>query len=284
METLEAGPGRAVITARAREGFTRRRLHCDWATGLAAGTPILFGLPPGNVVESECQARGDERCLYTLTWDAELAAEAADPQQRVTALEGQLRAMSERLHNVYAIASDLVSTDDLDTVLNRIVERAASAVRAPGLHPRRAHRARTPSFRSTAAGSRHARRGEFAEAALEDDAPDSDSALIAEVTSSRRHYGRLIARYPASGQVPAPGTGDARPVRKARSRRARHRDRAAGVRAAQRPGELPAVARARRGPGGDERARSASASRRRCPKSSTATESPCGCGTRTTNA
>ncbi|MCW3068656.1 MAG: diguanylate cyclase, partial [Solirubrobacterales bacterium] len=79
MEAIEAEPGRGVVKARAREGFTRRRLHCDWTTGLLAGLPILFGLPLARVEESECQARGDEQCMYTVTWDAERAAAAADP-------------------------------------------------------------------------------------------------------------------------------------------------------------------------------------------------------------
>src|SRR5438067_5956397 len=80
LEAIEAGPGRGVVRARAREGFSRGRLHCDWTTGLLAGLPILFGLPLARVEESECQARGDEQCLYTVTWDAELAAVAADRQ------------------------------------------------------------------------------------------------------------------------------------------------------------------------------------------------------------
>ena len=86
---------------------------------------------PRACEETECQARGGAQCLYTVSWDAELAAAAADPQQRVTALEAQLAAMSERLRSAYATASDLVSTENLDTVLHRIVERAANAVRAP---------------------------------------------------------------------------------------------------------------------------------------------------------
>src|SRR5436309_9877232 len=44
METVEAGPGRAIVRAVALEGLERRQLHCDRATGLLAGTPILFGL------------------------------------------------------------------------------------------------------------------------------------------------------------------------------------------------------------------------------------------------
>ncbi len=63
MATIEARPGHAVVRAVAREGFTRRRLHCDWATGLLTGTPILFGLPLAHVEETECQARGGSQCL-----------------------------------------------------------------------------------------------------------------------------------------------------------------------------------------------------------------------------
>jgi diguanylate cyclase (GGDEF)-like protein len=195
MDTLEAGPGHAVVRAIAREGFTRGRLHCDWASGLLSGTPILFGLPLARVEESECQTRGDKQCLYTVSWDAELAAEAADPQQRVTALEAQLVAMSERLHSAYATAGDLISTEDLDTVLRRIVERAANAVRAPShiLAVRTAPGAELQVYRH---GIDRRKAELLAHATLADGAPDGDSTLSVEVASSRRRYGHLIARYP----------------------------------------------------------------------------------------
>jgi diguanylate cyclase (GGDEF)-like protein len=194
METIEAGPGRAVVRAVALEGFERRELHCDWATGLLAGTPILFGLPLARVTESECQARGGTQCLYTVSWDAELAAVAADPQQRVTALEAQLVAMSERLQSAYATASDLVSTDELDTVLQRIVERAGNAVRAPS----RILAVRTAPERELQVYSHgiDERRAEaIARATLDHETPSGGSTLVVEVTSSRRHYGQLIASY-----------------------------------------------------------------------------------------
>ena len=49
IEALEVRPGRAVIRAMAREGFTRRLSHCEWTAGMLAGTPILFGLPLATV-------------------------------------------------------------------------------------------------------------------------------------------------------------------------------------------------------------------------------------------
>jgi diguanylate cyclase (GGDEF)-like protein len=197
MEAIEAAPGRGVVTACAREGFTRERLHCDWTTGLLAGLPILFGLPLARVEESECQTRGDGQCLYTVSWDAELAAAAADPQQRVTSLEAQLVAMSERLHGAYATAGDLVSTDDLDTVLWRIVERAADAVRAPS-HILAVRTEPTAELQVYSHGIDARKAGELASATLAHEAPVGDSTLVVEVASARREYGQLIARYPGA--------------------------------------------------------------------------------------
>ena len=78
------------MRAAVREGFTRRPVHCEWTSGLLESAPVLFGMPLAEVRESECQARGGAQCLYTISWDAKLAAAAADPQERVTALEEAL--------------------------------------------------------------------------------------------------------------------------------------------------------------------------------------------------
>jgi diguanylate cyclase (GGDEF)-like protein len=196
LEALETEPGRGVVRACAREGFARGRLHCDWTTGLLAGLPILFGLPLARVDESECQTRGDAQCLYTVTWDAELAAEAADPQRRVTALEAQLVAMSERLHGAYATAGDIVSTENLETVLQRIVERAADAVRAPS-HILAIRTEPSAELQVYSHGIDERKAYELATHVISANASD-DSILVAEVASGRRSYGELIARYPGS--------------------------------------------------------------------------------------
>src|SRR5437763_1708911 len=67
---IEAAPGRAVVQAVARAGFARHPMHCMWTAGLLSAPPVLFALPPATVTETECQARGGERCLYTIAWDA----------------------------------------------------------------------------------------------------------------------------------------------------------------------------------------------------------------------
>jgi diguanylate cyclase (GGDEF)-like protein len=199
LEAVEVNPGHAVVKAVAREGFTRRLPLCEWTIGLISAAPGLFGLPVARVEETECQARGSVQCSYVVSWDAELAAAAADPQQRVTALEAQLASVSERLQNAYATASDLVSTEDLDTVLHRIVERAANAVRAPGfvlaVSPQPDSE---PQVYSHGIDNREA--AVLAHATLEHGAAADDSTLVVEVTSSRRHYGQLIAHYPGAFQ------------------------------------------------------------------------------------
>jgi diguanylate cyclase (GGDEF)-like protein len=199
LEAIEAGPGHAVVRAVAREGFTRRPLLCDWTAGMLANAPILFGLPLARVQETECQARGGKQCMYTVSWDAELAAAAADPQQRVTALEAQLASVSERLRSAYATASDLVSTEDLNSVLQRIVERAANAVRAPGfvlaVCPEPGAQLQVYSH---GIDGREAQA--LARATRQRTASASESTLVVDVSSSRRDYGQLIARYPGAIQ------------------------------------------------------------------------------------
>jgi len=196
IETLEACPGRAVVRARARPGFERTRLHCDWAAGLIASSPILFGLPLARVSETECQARGDASCLYEVSWDAELAAQAADPQLRVTALEAQMIAMSARLKSCFATAGDLVSAADLRTVLQRIVERAATAVRAP-THVLAVRTEEAAELEVYSHGVDPDAGEALARAALAG-GDTNGTALAVEIKSSRRSYGRLIAHYPTS--------------------------------------------------------------------------------------
>jgi diguanylate cyclase (GGDEF)-like protein/putative nucleotidyltransferase with HDIG domain len=191
----EVEEGRAVVSARSRHDFVRHPLMCDWTRGLLSQPPALFGAPPAHVEESLCQARGDECCRYTITWDAELAT--ADPQQLATALETQIAAMTQRMDNMYATARDLIAVDDLDGALARITERAATAARAPNYllavrtnpaDPPRVHHRGYVSDEEVAAA---------ASALLEGSIDDADgSRIVVDVASATRHYGRLMAASP----------------------------------------------------------------------------------------
>src|SRR4051794_20427330 len=198
--TPEVEPGKATVRSRSRGDFQRHPLMCDWTRGLLSQPPALFGAPPATVVESTCQARGDDCCCYTATWDADLAT--ADPQALVTALETQLAAMTVRLDNVYATARDLIAVDDLDAALARITERAATAARAPnyllavrtgpGERLRVHHRGYVDQDAEAAARS------------LLDDSIEAEEGarLIVEVASATRSYGRLMASSPSGAFFP----------------------------------------------------------------------------------
>jgi diguanylate cyclase (GGDEF)-like protein len=193
LEAIEVAPGRAVIREQAAPGFERTVAHCDWAKGLLSQPTCLFGLPPATVEESTCQARGDDACVYEITWDADLAAKTADPAEHVTVLESQLSAMTERLDSVYATATDLIADSDLDSVLARITERAATAVRAP----RYLLALRTEEdseIRCHYSGFEADEANEIAHGLLESPGEKLPSTwLAADVSSHRRTYGRLVA-------------------------------------------------------------------------------------------
>jgi diguanylate cyclase (GGDEF)-like protein len=194
LEAVEVAPGRAVIREQACAGFERTRAHCDWAQGLMSQPTILFGLPPATVTESECQAEGANACVYEITWDAEFAAKMSDPAEQLTVLESQLSAMTERLDSVYATATDLIADSDLDAVLARITERAATAVRAPRYLL--ALRTQEDSeLRWHQRGFEEDEAEELANLLLDSDVDDQlpGSWLAADVRSQRRFYGRLVA-------------------------------------------------------------------------------------------
>lgn len=194
---LEVAPGRAVVRAKAKAGFVRRhRLHCEYTQGMLSQPPALFGLPSARVQESSCEQRGDDHCLYTITWDADQAADADDPQGLVTALEAQLAAMTDRLESMYATARDLIALHDLDAALTRITERAATAVRAPKyLLAVRVGRGEQLHVHHRGFAERDAH--EAARTLLDEAGHRPEpSRVVAEVASASRHYGRLMAAAP----------------------------------------------------------------------------------------
>ena len=197
LEATDAGPGFAEIVATAAPGFQRSVHHCSWTRGLLSTTTILFGLPRANVVHEECGAYGAPRCVYRITWDAEQAKASADASGQVAALRQQLDAMRERLHSMFATASDLIAADHIDDVLARITDRAAIEVRAPRY---------LVAVRLTGDGEIYCHHKgfeddeamEYAELVLErHPASHPDSWLVVPVASNRHEYGRLLAMHHA---------------------------------------------------------------------------------------
>jgi diguanylate cyclase (GGDEF)-like protein len=193
MEALEVTPGHALVRAQARGGFARHPHLCALTQGVLSQPTVLFGLQPAKVEETSCELRGDDCCLYEISWDAEAALNMSDPHALVAALESQLAAMKDRLESMYLTARDLIASDDVNAALARVTERAATAVRAPKY---------LLAVRLDYSDRVYVHHRGFADEDPEATAaallagqigPGDDSRLVAEVASARRHYGWLMA-------------------------------------------------------------------------------------------
>ncbi len=122
--------------------------------------------------------------------------------RRERELEAENAALRTQLEELRQAASDLVGSDDVETVLQRVVDRAASAglttativaVDVPdGTLSWRAHGLARPEAAQLAA---RLRRGD----------PVGPGAVVVDVVSARRRHGRLAAFYPAGSDAAAQG-------------------------------------------------------------------------------
>jgi diguanylate cyclase (GGDEF)-like protein len=192
LAVIDAGPGFADVTATAVDGFLRSAEHCAWTSGLLTCGPALFGLDAATVEHEECQAVGAPRCVYHIRWDTQAESTEGSSEQ-IAALERQLDAMKERLHSVFAAASDLIAADDLDEVLARITARAALEVRA--IRYLLAVQVRPDGeLHCHHKGFEEEGIAEYVDELLErDPATQPESWLVVPVRSNRREYGRLLA-------------------------------------------------------------------------------------------
>ena len=198
MEALEVEETRALICARNTNGQRRTRQSCNVTIGVLTQAPPLFGMAPAHVEQLECEAEGDDKCLYRVTWDPTTAT--SDAARRVEHLERELAALTSRFETLQSTAAELVSADDVETVLAGITRRAGLAVRAPRylLAVRVTPNAEMRVHHSGLADDEVRR----LVTALEDGtlADEEGARLIAAVESSRHRYGHLVAFYPGTGE------------------------------------------------------------------------------------
>ena len=191
MEVLESGATSATVRFRLHDGYVHSRLDCDYAQGLLTTVPTVFDLPPAQIVHDECESDGFPACVYELRWDRRrrlplrrAAERSADLE--LTALRGQLRILQ-------SASTDLVASDDVDTVLTRIVSRAAEAVLAPSYllavaapagGPPLVHSAGVPADQVATLATTLLEGGDL-----------GPRAVVVDVASARRFHGRLAALY-----------------------------------------------------------------------------------------
>ena len=131
MQVPECGSTHATIEYRLHEGYVHSRLDCDYARGLFTVVPQVFRLPAARVVHDECESDGAAACTYHVTWDRRSRWRRRSSDREVP-VDPELTALRGQLEALQSAAADLVSSDDVGTVLQRITERAASAVLAQG--------------------------------------------------------------------------------------------------------------------------------------------------------
>jgi diguanylate cyclase (GGDEF)-like protein len=195
MEVLELGPGRALVERRTRPPLVAPRELCEWAAGLLSAAPMLYGVPPAAVRERQCQSDGHDRCVFEIEWDETVAARVANPEEHITALEGQIVSLNDRFEDMYRAAGDLIADDDLASALEKITERSTTAVRAqryllvvrpePDAELEIHHRGFTDDEARA-----------VAEQVLTTDPLAAPATwLLADIRSHRHHYGRLLALF-----------------------------------------------------------------------------------------
>ncbi|MBS3942021.1 MAG: EAL domain-containing protein [Actinobacteria bacterium] len=189
MELLHLGRRDATLRFELHEGYRHSRLDCAYARGLIATVPELFSLPPARVDHPACESDGHEACIYEVSWQSRQRLR----RRRRPVDDPEVRALRAQLEELQSAASDLVGTDELDVALARITERAASAVVAPAyLLAVRQPGSDEPLVHS--AGLEPADAVETARRLL--DGEDlGDHAVVVDVATARRTYGRLAAIY-----------------------------------------------------------------------------------------
>jgi diguanylate cyclase (GGDEF)-like protein len=183
-EVTEVDANEWMIRERFAEGFAPYPEFCSFAAGQYSQIPMFFGLPAAQVVQEECQCRGDATCLFRIRWD-----EAESVESRNEYLEIHSKVLEGRLEQLQAMVTDLASNERYEDVLRGIVGSAIRAVGAAGAVL--ALEARPGSPRQVyAEGLSEPEAAAIAKDILAG-GPGREAVVAVEVTSARRRYGVL---------------------------------------------------------------------------------------------
>jgi len=188
MTVTEAFDGGVLIEGVFQPGVAEPRLFCDFALGFWAQVPSLFGAH-GYGIETQCQTRGDERCVARVSW-----SEPEVPAGEVEAANDRRDQVFIRYEDLQRMAAELASAADVDTVLQLVVERAGTAVLAPRFllvarvgddQPFRTYHRGFPDDASAGSVAGRLLRGDHV-----------PSAVVVDVATARATYGKIAAVYP----------------------------------------------------------------------------------------
>ncbi|MEY2456369.1 MAG: hypothetical protein QOK06_1463, partial [Acidimicrobiaceae bacterium] len=196
LETQEQGPNAWTVSQAFKHGFEPFREFCEYSRGLLSVSPRLFGYPPARVVEEQCQVLGAEACRFRVTWES-----TDEPTRRAEHLELQLQVLQSSLEALQVTVGDLVSGEELDEVLARIITSAGRAVRAPGF-VLAIETGISNSQRVYSDGCTPGEAAQIAHELLIERRETDANCLVVELSSTRCTYGRLAALNPHSEFFP----------------------------------------------------------------------------------
>lgn len=191
IDEMQVGTNSATVRYRLHDGHVPSRLDCQYAQGLFSAVPVVFGLSPASITHLTCQSDGHDACEYVLNWSTKMHWWSWRRKKRF--VDNILSDLRGRVRDVQIAAADLVSSDDVDEVLERIVDRAASAVIAPGyLLILPSEDARPPVVRRRGLSADRATHLAGRILRLED---LGARALVVQVVSARKSHGFLAAIF-----------------------------------------------------------------------------------------
>jgi diguanylate cyclase (GGDEF)-like protein len=195
-EVIEVADDHGSVSVTTCPPITRDQLFCGYTAGALSQLPVLFGMAPAVVHESECQTLGSARCVFEVAWDPTSAlGTQADAEQQLLFLRNQVALLTTRFESLEVVAKELSSAQDVGTVLATITRHAGVAVRAP----RYLLAVRLPGdadLRVHHVGFAEGEARAVANLVLTSAEEDGGSRLIVDVASARTHFGRLAAFYP----------------------------------------------------------------------------------------
>jgi diguanylate cyclase (GGDEF)-like protein len=184
-DKTEVGPNEWTIREWFEDGYPPFPEFCDFAAIQYAVIPAVFKLPPGDVVEEECQCRGDAACLFRLRWQHFDTDASKTDRYRIRAEQSEAQ-----LQQIQDMIANLASNERYEDVLQGFVRSALrTAVGAGGALLALEGRPGSPR-QVYFEGLAEAEAESIADGLL-DRTIDSNGIVAVDVTSGRRHYGVL---------------------------------------------------------------------------------------------
>ncbi len=184
-EAAEVAANEWTIREWFEDGYEPFPEFCDFAAFQYAIVPLLCNLPSGEVIEVECQCRGDASCLFRLRWQNPDTDARKAEHYRVRA-----ELLGTRLEQIQDMITDLASNERYEDILQGFVTSSLqAAVGSSGALLALEPRAGSPR-KIYSEGLSEAEADAIAHDLLAGGS-GSGQLVAVEVASARRHYGVL---------------------------------------------------------------------------------------------